>query len=303
MNHRLTLLIHPPGMPVSPLSRVLAEHPAIAWADSPHILTPLAYLGYYDKVYKAPYDHVLAAESQRLFVERLPGKEQDYIRACRAYCDTLYERAIGNSGKTVILDDSLEDPRVLLFAARILPDASYILLVRHPLALFVDAESRAKDYLKAVLGLVGNPQLRTLLVPWESLAANPEQEVAPIIKFLGLPAPAETGFGDRGSGLRLEGESSWAQALASDRGKIEAARKFIAQFTRNELALLGYPEEDVWKPLEERADLRVTTDEFLRLRYRSREKALRLLRRAAAKGPFRKALKTAQLACDVFLRE
>ena len=60
----------------------------------PHLLTPLAHLGYFDKVEKAPYDSVLAAESVREFVADLPGGEQDYVDACRAYMDTLYGRML-----------------------------------------------------------------------------------------------------------------------------------------------------------------------------------------------------------------
>ncbi|MFP6616764.1 MAG: sulfotransferase [Candidatus Hydrogenedentota bacterium] len=74
------------------LERMLESHSQIRGGPESHLLTPLAHLGVWDKVDKAPYDHILAAESQKLFVDQLPNKKQDYWDACRAYCDTLYGR-------------------------------------------------------------------------------------------------------------------------------------------------------------------------------------------------------------------
>ena len=86
------------------LERMLESHSMIKGGPEPHLLTPLAHLGVWAKVDKAPYDHVLAAESQKLFVENLPNKEQDYWDACRAYFDTLYGRVMEGSGKAICLD-------------------------------------------------------------------------------------------------------------------------------------------------------------------------------------------------------
>ena len=74
------------------LERMLASHSQIQGGPEPHLMTPLAHLGVWDKVDKAPYDHILAAEAQKSFVAQLPNGEQDYWDACRAYCDILYGR-------------------------------------------------------------------------------------------------------------------------------------------------------------------------------------------------------------------
>jgi hypothetical protein len=47
---------------------------------------------------------VLAAEAAREFVADLPHGEQDYIDACRAYCDTLYLRMLDQPEKRLFLD-------------------------------------------------------------------------------------------------------------------------------------------------------------------------------------------------------
>ena len=104
MSVQLIFVIGAPRSGTTMLERMLESHSMILGGPEPHVLTPLAHLGYYEAVDKAPYDHILAAESQRLFVDRLPGKEQDYIAACRAYCDVLYGKALEGSGKPFFLD-------------------------------------------------------------------------------------------------------------------------------------------------------------------------------------------------------
>ena len=51
---------------------MIGAHSLIYGRPEPHLLTPLAHLGYFAKVDKAPYDAVLAAESVREFVADLP---------------------------------------------------------------------------------------------------------------------------------------------------------------------------------------------------------------------------------------
>src|SRR5215475_9242320 len=116
---------------------MIGAHSLIYGRPEPHLITPLAHLGYYAKVDKAPYDAVLAAEAQREFVERLPHGEQDYIDACRAYCDTLYLRMLSTQpGKSIFLDKTPAYALILDFISKIYPTAKYVMLTRHPLAVF-----------------------------------------------------------------------------------------------------------------------------------------------------------------------
>ncbi len=92
MDYRMVFLIGPPRSGTTMLERMLSSHSLIQGGPEPHILTPLAHLGVWAKVDKAPYDHILSAEAQKLFVEQLPNKENDYWKACRAYCEVLYSQ-------------------------------------------------------------------------------------------------------------------------------------------------------------------------------------------------------------------
>ena len=132
----MLFIIGSPRSGTTMLERMLESHSQILGGPEPHLLTPLAHLGVWDKVDKAPYDHILAAEAQRLFISKLPNGEQDYWEACRAYCDTLYGRYLKGSGKAICLDKTPAYALILPFMMKVFPDAKYIVLTRHPLAAF-----------------------------------------------------------------------------------------------------------------------------------------------------------------------
>ena len=137
MDEKVFFVAGPPRSGSTLLARMLGSHSKIYSRPEPHLLTPLAHLGYYAKVEKAPYDAVLAAESVREFVNDLPGREQDYIDACRAYTDTLYHRMLSRHPDALLfLDKTPAYSLVLDFMAKIYPRAKHVLLTRHPLAVF-----------------------------------------------------------------------------------------------------------------------------------------------------------------------
>ena len=81
MDHRLLFVIGTPRSGTTMLQRMLGSHSEIYTRPEPHLITPLAHLGPFGMVDKAPYDHINSAEAMRLFVEGLPHGEQDYLDA------------------------------------------------------------------------------------------------------------------------------------------------------------------------------------------------------------------------------
>src|SRR5262245_34163565 len=138
MQRSLIFVIGPPRSGTTLLMRMLSSHSAIYSRAEPHLLTPLAHLGYYDTVDAAPFDHLQAAEATRQFVADLPRGEQDYLDACRAYTDILYGRMLATRGKSkpLFLDKPPANGLILLFIAKLYPRARYIVLTRHPAAVF-----------------------------------------------------------------------------------------------------------------------------------------------------------------------
>src|ERR1043166_1681015 len=94
MQARRIFLIGAPRSGTTPLARMLGAHSQIYQRAEPHLITPIAHLGYYGKVQKAPYDPQNAEQAIHELVAELPRGEADYLDALRAYADTLYERLL-----------------------------------------------------------------------------------------------------------------------------------------------------------------------------------------------------------------
>jgi hypothetical protein len=317
------------------LARMIGAHSLVYSRPEPHMLTPLAHLGYYEKVDQAPYDAVLAAESIRQFVEDLPGGEQDYIDACRAYTDTLYGRMLSaRSDKQVFLDKTPAYALVLDFMARIYPEACYVVLTRHPLAVFssyaesfFDSDYQAahdynpitERYVPAIAKFLRQANVPLHQVVYERLVADPEPVLRGIFEFASLVhepgavnygehAQSEKGLGDpigvaqhnRPSTSSLE---KWAVEVASDPSRLELCRRIIDRLDPEDLKLWGHPVETIWEPLERAGGAPRPAAKKLN-RYRLERKAIVKLRALISKLPvLRRLLLRLRLAADVLTRQ
>lgn len=320
------------------LERMLSAHSLVQGGPEPHLITPLAHLGVWAKVDKAPYDHILAAEAQKLFVAQLPGKEQDYWDACRAYCDILYGRFLhAKEGKRICLDKTPAYALVLPFLTRIYPDAAYVVLTRHPLAIFSSFADSFFDgeylsawkfnpiierYVPAIAAFLRTGSSNAVHVRYEDLVSNPEEWFKNICNAIGIPyEPAAINYGSAGEtdtrkglgdplGVSRHSRPStasldkWAAAFAGSPERLSLAKKMIEAVAPEDLATFGYPIDALWKPLEE-AGPDVPLPKPPRLnRYRiERRLILRLRARAQQGGALRRLLEKIRLACDVLLRE
>src|SRR5213075_3405605 len=97
MQERLIFLIGAPRSGTTLLARMMGAHSAIHQRAEPHLITPIAHLGYYAKVQKAPYDPQNAEQAIHELVADLPRGEEDYLDALRAYADTLYGRMLATA--------------------------------------------------------------------------------------------------------------------------------------------------------------------------------------------------------------
>ncbi len=338
MNPQMLFVISSPRSGSTMLERILESHSKILGGPEPHILTPLAHLGFWDKVDKAPYDHILAAESQRLFVEQLPAKDRDYWDACRAYCDVLYGRYLGTTDKTVCLDKTPAYALILPFMMKVFPDAKYIVLTRHPIATFssyansfFNGDYQAAQghnpllnrYVPAIAAFLRQEEVPFIHVRYEDLVKAPEDWVGRIYEYIGVPFEKETidygtgGDGEAGRkglgdpiGVKKHSRPStgsvkkWAADLAGDPAKRTLMETIIGQLDAADLATLGYPLDTLWRPLQEAEGKPVKPARRRFTRYQLQRKLIVGGRNLARKsGLLRKLLKTLQLACDVLLRE
>jgi hypothetical protein len=281
MRERLLFVISPPRAGSSLLQRMLGSHPEIFTYPDPHLITPLAFLGYHDQVDKAPYDHINAAEAIKTFVSGLPQGEQDYLAALRAYTDALYGRMLAASGKRYFLDKTPAYGLVLPFLTRLYPDAHYIVLTRHPLAVasayadtFFEGDWHAANrfnpivnrYVPALARLLRDPPARLLKLGYEQLVANPKEELSRAFEFLGLATDPRSielsadyaaaqqnveGSSAEQTSLRLGGtvHDKWVAELEADPLKRELAEEIVAALDPHDVSLWGFEKSQLLSPL------------------------------------------------------
>lgn len=335
---KMVFIIGAPRSGTTMLERMLSAHSMVQGGPEPHLMTPLAHLGVWDKVDKAPYDHILAAEAQKLFVSQLPRGEADYWDACRAYCDVLYGRYLESAGgKSYCLDKTPAYALVLPFLARVYPDAAYVVLTRHPLAIFssfansfFDGDYREahvfnpiiERYAPAMAAFLREEQTPKIHVRYEDLVREPEAWFEKICAHIGIPyEPDAIEYGKKESGEKRPGlgdpigvgqhsrpntgsVKKWVAELATDPEKLALAKKIVAAVHPDDLALLGYPVDTLWKPLEEAGDSVEAPKPPKLTRYRLERRMIMRLRGLAQRNRIvRNTLKKVRLTCDVLLRE
>lgn len=338
MEYKMVFLIGPPRSGTTMLERMLSSHSLIQGGPEPHILTPLAHLGVWAKVDKAPYDHILSAEAQKLFVEQLPNKENDYWKACRAYCDVLYSQyLIAKGNKRICLDKTPAYSLVLPFIAKVYPDAKYIILTRHPLATFssfansfFDGDYKVANehnpilnrYIPAIADFLRKKEVDLYHIRYEDLVKKPEEQFEKICYFLEIPfEPEAIDYGKSEEENRQQGLGDplgvkqhtrpttgslkkWVEELSTDLEKLKMMQNIIDQIADEDLEIFGYPKETLWKPLEEAKDKKIKLKRQKLNRYLLERKTIIFLRSQARKHTlFRKGLEKVRLACDVLLRE
>jgi hypothetical protein len=327
-------LIGAPRSGTTMLERILSSHSMIQGGPEPHLLTPLAHLGVWAGVQKAPYDHIVASLGQKDFISKLPSGEADYFKACRAYCDVLYGRYMESSGKTVCLDKTPEYATVLPFIAKIFPDAKYVVLTRHPAAVmssfansFFDGDFEIahvhdpllERYVPSMARFLRQREVPFIHVRYEDFVAEPEKWLEMIYAYIGVPheprtleysknRDADAGLGDpigvkRHTKPTTESLTKWAEELAADPEKLEVVRSSVARLDPADLMTLGYPLETLWDPLNGADASRMPERRGLD-RYALERKAIvhgrSLVQRSRA---LRGLIDRVRVACDVLLRE
>ena len=304
-------------------------------------MTPLAYLGFHDLVDEAPYDHINAAEAMRAFVADLPHGEQDYLDALRAYADTLYGRMLAPSGRRYFLDKTPAYALVLPFLRKLYPEARYVVLTRHPLAVmssyansFFDGDWKAahaynavvERYVPALARMLREPQPHVCHLVYEQLVREPAAELARTFAFLGLPDdPGAVNYGERfggddghktaGSGdpigVSAHGKpvdsslDKWVDELLADPDKESLARAIVARLDPDDVRLWGFDHATLLAPLEQ-ARAAGKTVAYKKPKLSSfvlQRKLMLVLKKDIDRRPHGKLLRRVRYYCNVLLRD
>ncbi len=316
------------------LQRMLGSHRDIYTHPEPHIVTPLAHLGFWANVDRAPYDHINAAVAQKEYVDELPGKERDYYDACAAYLDVLYGRMLDKSGKKMMLDKTPAYGLVLPFLEKVYPGAKYIVLTRHPLAIFTSYANSFFDgdydaalafnnilgrYVPALADFMRRGAVPFHHVRYEDLVKEPEAQLQAMFAFLGLPDQADAveygrhdhvvkSYGDPKAGQEsrptTKSVSAWAVELAADDHKLALAKGVVEGLDEADIALWGYDRATLFDKVAEATGETPKKDSRWTFNgYRMKRKIFMSLKKDIHNRPHGKALKKIKYFCDVLLRE
>ncbi len=328
----LVFVISPPRAGSTLLQRMMGAHSEIFTHPEPHLITPIAHLGVYGNVDKAPYDHINAAEATRAFIDDLPRGEEDYLDALRAYTNTLYDRMLSTSDASYFLDKTPANALVLPFLQRLYPDAKYVVLTRHPLAVFSSYANSffngnweeahefnpiLERYVPAMGAFLRRRPVPLLHVVYEDLVQRPESELERVFAFLGLEndpdaveygrsGPAKKGMGDpmtvdRAGRPVIESVDKWAAELAVDSKKQALAERMLNQIDAEDLEAWRWSIEEIWAPVEVSGG--TPPPKRKRNAYTFQRRVMLALKKNIHRRPHGKVVKRIKYYCDVLLRE
>ncbi len=335
LGERLIFLVGAPRSGTTLLARILAAHSLVYGRAEPHLVTPLAHLGYYARVDKASYDPFNAEQAVRDFVADLPRGEEDYLDALRAYADTMYGRMLATRpGKVFFLDKTPAYALVLPFLAKLYPRAKYVVLVRNPVAVLTSYATSFFDgdyevalahnpvlarYVPALAGFLRTRPVPLHRVRYEEFVRDPERGFRELCQAIGLPFEAAAiEYGRSGEGFEGLGDPTgvarhdrpvtssvarWAAEVASVPATDALVRRVIDELDPADLAELGYPRDSILAALDAAKGAPAPERRRIPVRYAIERKLLVALRRDIHSNALGRALKKLRFALDVVLRE
>jgi hypothetical protein len=336
VDERLLFVIGPPRSGSTLLARMIGAHSQVLAPAEPHLLTPLAHLGYYERVEAAPYDPVISQAAIRELVRALPGGERDYLAALRACTDALYGRLLEGSGARLLLDKTPAYALVLPFVAALYPKARYVVLVRNPFAVwssyvesFFDGDHEAahrfnpilERYVPAIARFLREPPVAIARVRYEELVAEPERRMRELCPFLGLdfepgmvdygeaaPNPAAArGLGDpvtvaRETRPTTRSLARWAEAWAGEPAKVAQAEEILARLDDADLAAWGFARAELEAELRAVPRAGAPRRRARLTRHALERRLLVRLRRNIHRNALGRLVRRIRTVCDVLLR-
>jgi hypothetical protein len=296
----------------------------------------IAHLGYFGSVQKAPYDPYNAEQAVKEIVAEIPRGEAGYLEALRAYTDSIYGQLMEGAppGTRYLLDKTPAYALVLPFLTKLYPEAKYVVLTRHPLAVLTSYVESFFDgnyqvamehnpilarYVPALARMVRERPVPLVWVKYEELVKDPEAQFRGVCDYLAVPfEEGAISYGESGEAFKGLGDptgvqkhtrpvtssvSKWASEIASQPRVLDFVSRLLDQLADDDLETLGYPRAGIVAQLEAAKGGPVPVKSKGPLRYRMERKALVALRGNIHHNALGRVLKRVKFTLDVLLRE
>lgn len=200
MNDKLIFLISQPRSGSTLLQAVLGSHPDIHTSSEPWIALPFIY-ALKQEGSEFEFNCSWSRSAIEAFFKDNGIEESFFNSALQSFLKALYQKALANSGKTFFLDKTPRYYEIISELVEIFPEAKFIVLYRHPLAVFnsimytwVKDQSDflyyyGRDLLVAprkLADFVSRHEDKVCLVRYEEFVSSPASEVKRICAYLGV---------------------------------------------------------------------------------------------------------------------
>jgi len=187
------------------LQRMLGSHPEIHTVSEPWIMLHPIY-ALRERGIEAEYDATLARAALDSFLDELAKGSKDYLEGIRRMYGHLYQKALRGKDAHLFLDKTPRYYFILRELQRVFPEARFILLFRHPLAVLssifrtwieddlLKIAQYQEDLLRAPhLLLEGQAELgnAALSVKYEDLVQDAKGEMQRVCDHLCIPFEPE----------------------------------------------------------------------------------------------------------------
>ena len=199
-DEQIIFLISQPRSGSTLLQAILGSHPDIYTCTEPWIALPFIY-ALRENGSEFDFQGKLAKQGIKAFFKESGIEEKFYHSALNTFLASLYEEALSNSGKRFFLDKTPRYYEIISDLINIFPNAKFIILYRHPLAVL---NSILKTWVKEKVDLlyyhshdllvapvrltnfVSEHEKKICLVKYEALVSSPQSEIKRICENLGI---------------------------------------------------------------------------------------------------------------------
>lgn len=195
----LVFLISQPRAGSTLLQKILDSHSEVVSPPEPWLMLPLSLIR--NKNYNVDYDSDLSSKAINQFMDRIPNQGKVYQEAVRNFVFTIYGEYLKRNEARLFIDKTPRYYHILDYLSNIFPKAKFIVLLRHPLDIFVSLrdtfcggndQATFKRSGDSVIGaqkiaqFLKKPVEHRKLVRYEDLVSNPNKIISDLCSFLDI---------------------------------------------------------------------------------------------------------------------